>query len=267
MERPAYVRDLGDLLGRGDIDGFVRRCQENIQLVEGQLADAYPETAYVREDLARAYYELDDYFSAESQFRRALEIHRQHGQVVSDDAARCLGMLGRLALWTGRTAEAELLFCEALTLLDHVPADKQTSRGFVLIDLAQLHTWEGEYETAERLLHEAARQHLRSMGYCPGRLAFVYLHLSRAYLGQGRTSAADKTLNKAIRYCIRGREVESANFAALLTERGLLLERQQKVTNARGWHSAALRILQRVRPHGCKLLERVQGRLARLAET
>ena len=261
MTRPAYVDEIDGMYGRGDVEGVLRRCQE---LVRESRPEDYPRSAYIREELGRAHYELDDYFSAERYYRQSLEMHREHGHAVSEDSARCMGLLGLLTLWTGRTAEAEAAFCEALMLLDHLPTDQQTSRGYVLIDLAQLHTWEKEYEIAERLLHEAARQQLRNLGYCLDHLAYVFLHLSRVYEGQERMAAANKTMDKAVRF----RELhghEDIHLASLLSARGGLMRRQRQWAAARESYSLALNVLRRVRPQS-HWVQRIESRLAKLTE-
>jgi hypothetical protein len=61
-------------------------------------------------------------------------------------------------------------------------------------------------------------------------------------------------------------DTKHADFASLLTSRGLLQERLGHVPAAIESHSEALEILQRVRPQGCQSTERVKCRLAKLTE-
>lgn len=261
MERPAYTNELGQLLRSGDFDRLLQCCRENMEHAEAQV---YPESAYVRQDLGRAYYELEQYAAAELEYGRALEIHRQHGCTVSADAAYCLGMLGNVARRMRRPEEAKAAWSEALVLFDHVPAGYQAPRGFILLDRALMHIADNELDTAEHLLHEAARHHVRYDGYCLDYLAMVFANLSCVYERRQQFDIANKAMRKAFRYFDYYKDDEPYGYAVLLTSRGVLQESQGKLASARQDHAEALKILLRVRPQGCSLLDRVQRRVAKL---
>jgi tetratricopeptide (TPR) repeat protein len=239
----------------------------NVAEAFGRLKkDHYPDTAYWYECLSRGLYENGDYCQAALVLEKAIQLHRSHGRDVSDDVVRCLDFLGRYYLWTGRPVEAERTLGEALTLVEHLPIDEQDGRGFVLVDLAQMHCWDGEYEIADGQLHQAAKEMLRYCGYGDPHIAFVFLHLSFLYARQNRLAIAERAIKKAIRmYRIDGSTNEE-RYAALITWRGVVEERQNRLDEARISQTEALAILEPIRKPGHYFLEKVRCRLQRVSD-
>lgn len=266
MKRPAYLDELSRLSRCGEFDDLVRRCFEIRDELERRPGDAYPETALIHECLARAYYDIGDFCSAAMECEIALAIHRAHHARPSDDEVRCLNYLGRNYLWTGRPTEAEQTLAEALTLLDHLPIGEQRGRGFVLVDLAQMHRWTGELDIAERLVLQAIQPLLHYFGYGNRHWAFLYCHLAVTYEAQGKLAAADRTVRKAFRWLRYAITEDDADFAAVLSGEGLRLKKRGRLEEARAAQTEALAILQRIRKPGHYLLDRARHRLATVDE-
>src|SRR5262249_36240656 len=152
MDRSTFGVYLRTFNRIGDPDKLITLLSRWANRCDKHTQDSYPKSAYFRELLARALQDNGDYCKAAIQLKRAIAIHRSHNREVSDDAVRCLNFLGRNYLWTGRSFDAEKTLCEALILLDHLPVDQQGGRGFVFVDMAQMHTWDREYEAANELL-------------------------------------------------------------------------------------------------------------------
>src|SRR5688500_10560017 len=180
MESSSIKSEIAELIESGDRERVTSYCEKVAAQLDSQES-IYPDAAMTRDHLGRAFLQIWDYSAAALEMEQALQLRRQNGKIVSADAARCLAYIGRCYLYTGRPAEAEISLCEALTILDHVPTEQQEVRGFVLIELGLFHTRNKNYTEAERLFHEAARQHLRNFGYGNAHFAFVYMQLSVTY--------------------------------------------------------------------------------------
>lgn len=266
MNRYVWLDDIDQLAPRGEFDEIVRRCTARLAELGGRDGAPYPEGALLVECIAQAHYDQGDYCAAAIEYEHALGMHRAHQSLPYKDIVRCLLYSGRNYLYTGRPAEAELALVEALTLLDHMPPSEQIGRGFVLVDLAQLHRWEGELDAAEALLLQAIKPML-ALGYGNCHFASVYLHLAAVYEVQGRIAAADRAMEKAVRYfAMSAADDDDADYAWLLSRHGVLLGKRGRLADARAAQSQALAILQRVRQPGHHWLERVNLRLAALAK-
>ena len=266
MDRPVYWRELNELWRHGRFAEVIAKCTKIADELSRQPVDAYPESAYLIEDVAKAYYYDGEYWLAALELERAVDAHRQHYKIPSDDAVRCLYLLGRIYLWTGRPAEAEVTLTQALTLLDHLPIAEQSGRGFVLVDLAQLYRFEGEFDASERLLLQAIKPMLDYFGYGNEHFGFVFLHLSAVYEKQGRTVAADRAMEKCIRwlrFSIRG---DDSEFAKALAANGRRLKKRGKLGESRNYLAEALEMLRRIRRHDHYLVEAVGEQLSKVDE-
>lgn len=265
MNRPPYLGELHQLSLRGEFDELIRRCVAITTELGKRLEVSYAEAAIIRECMGHAYCDDGDSCAAVLEFEKALELHRAQHRVPSNDVVRCLMYLGRNYLWSGRSAEAEEKLCEALMLLDHLPKKEQVGRGFVLLDLAQMHRFEGEFNAAEQLLLKAIRP-MSEFGYGNEHFDYVYLHLASVYEGQGKITAADRTMEKAIRWlrCVVDRD--DVGFAVALSVNGHRLQRRGRAEEARAAYTEALSILERIRKPGHYLIARVKKRLATLDE-
>jgi len=265
VNRPAYLDELDQLSRRGEFEEIVCRCKGILQELKTRWDEAYPETAMVLECLAHAYDDDGDYCAAAIEYERALTTHRAHSNLPSDHLVRCLMYLGRMLLWTGRPAEAEERLTEALTLLDHLPEEDQGGRGFVLVDLAQMHRRDRELEAAEQLLLSAIKPMSR-FGYGNEHFDHVYVHLAMVFEEQGRKTATDRAMEKAIRWLRCVVTEDDANFATALSLNGLRLKSRGRREESRAYQAEALAMLQRIRKPGHYLLEKVKLRLAKLDE-
>ena len=266
MNRPAYLEEITTLWHRGGLDEMVVACREKIEQLSNAPNSPPSEIATLHQCLARGYSDLGDYFADIRELECALQLHRTESAVPRDEIIACLGNLGLAFLWTGRAAEAEERFLEALVLLDHMPEPEQFGRGFVLQDLALIHTREEELEVAEKLQLQAINLHMRYFGAGSPNLAHAIGNLGCIYDRQGRTNAADGAMDKATRFLRLANETNDADFAIMLSIRGLQVKTRGRVEEARAFQSEALSILQRIRKPGHFLLERVQHRLATVTD-
>jgi tetratricopeptide (TPR) repeat protein len=224
--------------------------------------DSWRDRSRLAEGIATALYRDGDCCAAAIEYERAVQMHRSHSPVPTCHLPRCLLYWGRMLLWTGRPAEAEEKFAEALMLLDHLPVDSQEGRPFVLVDLAQLYGFEKEYSTAETILKEAIGL-MAQFGYRNQHLAFAYFQLAQVYQAQGRWEAAERTMSKAVEWLRNGNN-NPRGFAEVLSIYGMQLFRCGQMTKARECQQEALAILQNIRKPGHFLLEQVKSRLARI---
>lgn len=261
MNRPAYLEEITTLWRRGDLDEMACKCLERIEQLSSIPETPLPEIATLHQCLGRAYSDLGDYFADIRELERALQFHRTASAVPRDEIITCLANLGLALLWTGRPGEAEEKLAEALVLLDHIPEQEQYGRGFVLQNLALIHTREHEFDAAEKLQLRAINLHMRYFGPCSPDLAYAIGNLGGVYERQGRTTAADRAMDKAFRFVRMANETDDARFAIMLSSRGLQLKARGRIEEARAAQSEALSILQRIRKPGHFLLERVQLRL------
>jgi tetratricopeptide (TPR) repeat protein len=267
MNRPAYLEEISALWRRGDLDEMVIACREKIEQVSNTPNTTPSEIATLHQCLARAYSDLGDYFADIRELERALPLHRAESAVPRDEIIACLGNLGLAFLWTGRPAEAEERLFEALVLLDHMPEPEQFGRGFVLQNLALIHSREQELKVAETLQLQAINLHMRYFGPGSPDLAYAIGNLACVYEKQARTTAADHAMDKATSFVRLANETNDVRFAIMLSSRGLQLKTRGRVEEARDCQSEALSILQRFRKPGHFLLERVQRRLATVTDT
>ena len=143
-----------------------------------------------------------------------------------------------------------------------MPEPEQFGRGFVLQNLALIHLRVEELKDAEKLQLQAINVHMRYFGPGSPDLAHAIGNLSCIYEEQGRTTAADRAMDKATGFLHLANETTDVNFAIMLSIRGLQLKTRGRVEESRALQSEALSILQRIRKPGHFLLERVQHRLA-----
>jgi tetratricopeptide (TPR) repeat protein len=245
MESSSRKSEIAELIQSGDRERISCWYRKIAAKLEGQEV-SYPETAREREELGGVLLQIWDYRAAALEIEGALRLHRQNDKSISPDAARCLTYIGRCYLYTGRPVEAELALCEALTILDHLPTDQQGARGFVLVDLAIFHTRNKGFSEAERLLHEAARQHLHYFGYGNVHFAFAFMQLSVTYALQGKFQAAEKTLGKAFRALRFAGGADDAGYAFFLKTRGQLFAAMSRIDAARETYREATAFLQQI---------------------
>lgn len=246
MEGSSIKSEIAELIESGDRERVTSYCEKVAARLDSQKS-TYPDAAMTRDHLGRAFLQIWDYSAATFEMEQALHLHRQNDKTVSPEAARCLGYMGRCYFYTGRPVEAEIALCEALTLLDHVPTDQQKARGFVLVELGLFHTRNKNYAEAERLFHEAARQHLRNFGYGNAHFAFVYMQLSVTYALQSRFQAAEKTMEKAFRALRFAGGAEDTRYAYLLKTRGQLFATMNRIDTARETYQEAIEFLHRIK--------------------
>jgi tetratricopeptide (TPR) repeat protein len=266
VNRPAYYDEFDALDKQGELDEIIRRCKEFHDEFSRCSDDAYPETAYILESLGRAYSANGDWCADALETEKALRIHRTHATVPNPHVVRCLSNLGCAYLLSGRLADAEETLAEALMLCDHLPERGQYSRGFVLINLAHLETKCGDLKRAEQLLLQAASPLAHHIWWCNLHLANVYCWLAEIYEEQGRPSAADRCMEKAVKFGRWSTDVPNVQLACLVSRRGLLLKNRGRIDEARAAQTDALAILERVRKPGHYLVERVKYRLARVTD-
>jgi tetratricopeptide (TPR) repeat protein len=261
VNNPNFAAEIRDLADRGEIDEAIRRGRERIATLD-RSDDCWEEKVQVVESIGGALAQNGDYCAAAIEFERTVRLHRSHSLLPTRQLPFGLMMWGRMLLWTGRPAEAEEKFAEALTLLDHLPAESQVARPFVLVDLAQLLRLEKEHSTAEVILKQA----LNLMGrlYFPKQhVGFALSQLAQIYLGQGRLVDADRNMELSIRLLRTGNNYPQG-FAMVLSANGERLKDGGRIAEARACQEESLAILQKIRKPGHFLLERVKVRLARL---
>jgi tetratricopeptide (TPR) repeat protein len=245
---------------------MVVACREKIEQLSTTPNTPPSEIATLHQCLARGYSDLGDYFADIRELEGALQLHRTESALPRDEIIACLGNLGLAFLWTGRPAEAAERLFEALVLLDHMPEPEQFGRGFVLQNLALIHSREQELEVAEKLQLQAINLHMRYFGPGSPDLAYAIGNLGGVYEKQGRTTAADRAMDKATSFVRLASETNDVRFAIMLSIRGLQLKTRGRIEEARDFQSEALSILQPIRKPGHFLLERVQHRLATVTD-
>ncbi len=264
MNQPDYDDELVALWRRGEFAEMAEGRKRMLNEFAKRRGDTYPENATVTEYLARAYYDNGDFCAAAIELERTLQFHREHNNLPSEDAVRCLYLLGRCYSWTSRAAAAEQTLAEALTLLDHLPEEQQSGRGFVLVELAHMHHLEGRFDTAEQLLLRAIKPMLHHFGYGNRHFGFVYLHLAWVYEKQGRTTAADRAMEKCVRWLRFAIDEDDFEFSKVLVANGVRLQKRGRLEEARQFMTEALTMLERIRKPDHYMIERLRDRLAKV---
>jgi hypothetical protein len=113
---------------------------------------------------------------------------------------------------------------------------------------------------------QAINLHMRYFGPGSRNLASGIGILGCIYDEQGRTTAADRAMDKAIGFVRLANETNNVDFAMILSIRGLQLKARGRVEESRACQSEALSILQRFRKPGHFLIERFKYRLAHVAD-
>jgi tetratricopeptide (TPR) repeat protein len=258
---PNFAAEIRDLADRGEIDEAIRRGRERVATLD-RSEDCWEERVQVVENIACALEQNGEYCAAAIEYERAVRLHRSHSLLPTRQLPFGLMMWGRMLLWTGRPAEAEEKFAEALTLLDHLPAESQVARPFVLVDLAQLLSLENEHSEAEGILKRALN--LMARLFLPKQhVGFALFQLVQIYQDQGRLVDADRNMELAIRLLRTGNNYPQG-FAMVLSANGERLKDGGRIAEARACQEESLAILQKIRKPGHFLLERVKVRLARL---
>jgi len=266
VNRPAYFDEFDELDRRGELDQIISRCKDISDALSQRPDNPYPENAQILQCLARAYSENGDWCADAIETEKSLRIHRAHAGAPNADIVRCLSNLGCAYVVTGRPAEAEEHLAEALMLLDHLPEAEQHGRGFVYMNLAHLEVKYGDIKTAEQLYLRAARPLVRHIWWCNRHLSNVYCSLAEIYLRQCRLFAADRTMEKAVKFGRWSSEEDMVHFAYLLSRRGLFLQKRGRLDEAHAAQTEALEILQRFRKPGHYLIERVKYRCAHVTD-
>ncbi len=135
----------------------------------------------------------------------------------------------------------------------------------MLIEFAEFHRQSKNFSQAEKLLHEAAREHLRNFGYGNAHFAFAYLQLSHTFATQGKFPAAEKTLKKAFRFLHLAGGADVEPFAFMLRARGKLFAKMNRIDAAREAYRETIEFLQRINKPRHFLLEDVNGLINNLA--
>jgi serine/threonine-protein kinase len=162
-ERVRILNRLGAVLtlrgARDEAESTLREAVEIAALIgDPELeADSYANFGYVLHSLGR-------HGSAESEYRRAVEIRRH---AFGDHHPKLADELHSLALtlhMTGKLAEAEPLFLEALALKRELLHPRHTSISNTLMALGRLYTWRLDYDAALPLLREAIEINRERLG-------------------------------------------------------------------------------------------------------
>jgi tetratricopeptide (TPR) repeat protein len=261
MNDPNSVVEIRELAELGEFDEAVRRGRERINTLD-RSDDCWEEKVHVVGSIAYALEQNGDYCAAAIEYEQAVKLQRSHSLLPTRKLPFGLMMWGRMLLWTGRPAEAEEKFAEALTLLDHLPAESQVARPFVLVDLAQLLSLENEHSEAEEILKRSLN--LMARLFLPKQhVGFALFQLAKIYQDQGRLVDADRNMELAIRLLRTGNNYPQG-FAMVLSTNGERLKDRGRIREARACQEEAIAMLQDIRKPGHFLLERAKCRLARL---
>ena len=134
--------------------------------------------------------QLRRYDEADAAFQQALQILQSVGDRVA--ASVCLTNQGLVAINRLDRARARHLFREARRL--KLESDSQWGMHEVLINLAWVAAWDGEFEAAERLL----RSMLDREGITPEEQSVVHTLLGVLHTFSGRLESAVLTLHRAV---------------------------------------------------------------------
>ncbi|MEO1268183.1 MAG: tetratricopeptide repeat protein, partial [Myxococcota bacterium] len=134
--------------------------------------------------------QLRRYDAADASFQQALHILQSVGDRVA--ASVCLTNQGLVAINRLDRARARHLFREARRL--KLESDSQWGMHEVLINLAWVAAWDGEFEAAERML----RTLLDREGTTPEELSVVHTMLGVLHIFNGNMEGAVLTLHRAV---------------------------------------------------------------------
>jgi tetratricopeptide (TPR) repeat protein/DNA-binding XRE family transcriptional regulator len=190
-DRGLYAAALGDL------DGALR-AYRTLLARDDQDAVAHRTLAYT----LRLRGELE---SAHVHVERSIELGRRDAAVGT--IAKGLALRGALLTSEARLVEAGAAFDEARAL-----GDQPTARRSI---------WEAEYLLAKGELDEATSRTLSNLHDCEqrgwsGHVAHCHVILGRAAVGRGALDDAEASLDSALDWCLRSREVELTLEAKLL---------------------------------------------------
>jgi tetratricopeptide (TPR) repeat protein len=240
-------------------------CAALLSQIRDTLGERHPDVAHVLSNVARAYYYLGGYPAALEATKELVKIDCAPTDTVS---VECICSLSNLALnyrLTERIDEAELAYDRALELIELLPLGEEWDRAITLVGRAQVHDIKREFDQAERLLQEAVRIRARSQGwYSPG-LALVFDNLAGLHRRMGKSLAAERAIQKAIRMYRHTATTESVYYAGAIRLLARLLVEQSKVSEAKELADESLAILRRVCAAGhpeTKKSESLVGKLA-----
>lgn len=182
-------------------------------------------------NLGYALHHLGRHASAESEYRRAVEIRRH---AFGDRHAELADDLHGLALtlhMTNRLDDAEPLFLEALAIKREFLHPRHTSLSATLTALGRLYVWKLDYDAAIPLLREALEINRERLGPKHPFVRDDHYELGFALMRRGDLADAEEAFRKSLELGIelwgpdhRRAANNFANLAYVLAEQGRLEE-------------------------------------------
>lgn len=191
------------------------------QRLEGKFEGEPLIEASIRYTIGRTYTRLGKYNAAESNLKRAIELHRKRLGTVDQDIFVYMQELGWVYFFQSRYDKAELFLAEAVGGMRRILSRVDPILLTAISRLAWVYQLQERYEEAEKLQAEALEAVQRRLGpehpYAPGHME----GLAAAYSAQGRFEEAAELCRKALDICRRlhGEEhYETLNYTFTLAQ-------------------------------------------------
>jgi tetratricopeptide (TPR) repeat protein len=259
MELLRQKDEFRDLARRGKLNELVTRCQDLVELARERHGEQHADTAIALEWLADASYEQGDWPSAILHGRQALGIWRTLFAAPSRQVVCCLNHLAESSLMLRQWAELEAIVIEALALFDELPESEKLQCPDPAFFKAMAEYHRGKFDSAEQLLVRVLHHYLRLLeswygdkyNWTDAGLAAIFDRLSMVYREQGKLSAAERTIRKAIRIHRRGADGKIwVSYARMWRSLGIIQTRLEQPAQARASLRRALRLVKRCREPG-----------------
>ena len=165
--------------------------------IDQRFADEPLVEAALRETLARTYWNLGAYASAEAHARRCLELRQRDRGPTDALTLDAMNLLGSVLQYAGRYAESEEIWTSLLELCRrHMPPNDPKTL-LVQNNLAQSYMYQAKYEPAEAMLLEVLR--IRRAESPEDPQTFVTMNaLAMLYAEQGRLDEAVKLAEASV---------------------------------------------------------------------
>lgn len=261
MRRQYFNDELRGLIEEGNCSAVVSRCQEMLAELRSIHGETHPDVAAVMDHLAQIYFEMFDYPKAIQSLEQLLELDKFLSGEVNADYARTLSNLGFVYRRVGRIDEAESAYRSSLELIDQLPPEEQFQRSTVLANLSRILTDRQEYDEAQRLLLQAARDRYKCSH---PRLGVVYHLLACLYWQSGRRVVARRAIQKAVRVFGWTNQMEHTDYAEMLLSVARFDADSGNLEQAQQNCDLALDIYRRARPPRPFAIMSIEKRIQKL---
>lgn len=176
----------------------INSALQAVSILDKQFGAKSPLMVDALRQRAEVYCALDDYRSAERDYRSAIALEKEHFGETSVSLSRDYSSLAYLLLQQGKYQSAEDLYKQALALITRAYGADSSAVATALNNLALLYMNSGDQAKAEKLVRESLELRKKIFSEKSCAVARSMTILATMFADQSKQDAAEQMLRKAI---------------------------------------------------------------------